>query len=155
MHDAFAGGVNVWMAYDWVYPPRKGGEALIHVEWGNDYQLKKPYWIFRQWTASLSVGMKVIEVASYLAAMECRERHCISSRPMESQSSCTLSTWPTTIDQSSSLPQAQPGEASQPRASAPVRPRTMFSSPPLTPGADGLSDTLPARSLTTFQITRK
>ena len=29
MHDGFAGGVNVWMAYDWVYPPRDSGEALM------------------------------------------------------------------------------------------------------------------------------
>jgi hypothetical protein len=33
MHDAFQGGANVFMAHDWVYPPRDSGEALIHVNW--------------------------------------------------------------------------------------------------------------------------
>src|SRR6185436_17661498 len=61
MHEAFAGGVNVWMAYDWVYPPGKGGEALIRVEWGHDYELKKPYWVFRQWATALAPGMHVVE----------------------------------------------------------------------------------------------
>ena len=64
MHEAFAGGANVWMAYDWVYPPRKGGEALIHVDWGKDYVLKKPYWIFRQWATPLTPGMHVVEAAA-------------------------------------------------------------------------------------------
>ena len=54
MHDAFSGGANVWMAYDWIYPPKKGGESLIRVDWGRDYVLEKPYWVFRQWAAPLS-----------------------------------------------------------------------------------------------------
>ena len=29
MCDGFNHGVNVWMTYDWVYPPRPGGEALV------------------------------------------------------------------------------------------------------------------------------
>ncbi len=62
MHDAFKGGVNVYMAYDWVYPPRDSGEAFIHVNWGNDYQLTKPYHLFRQWAEPLTPGMKVVEV---------------------------------------------------------------------------------------------
>src|SRR4051812_4649936 len=63
MHDAFQGGANVFMAYDWVYPPRDSGEGLIHVNWGNDYTLTKPYHIFRQWGESLTPGMKVLETA--------------------------------------------------------------------------------------------
>jgi hypothetical protein len=62
MHEAFTGGVNVFMAYDWVYPPRESGEALIHVKWGNDYTLMKPYHLFRQWAEPLKPGMKVVEV---------------------------------------------------------------------------------------------
>ncbi len=37
MHEAFRGGANAWLAYDWVYPPSKGGQSLIHVDWGKDY----------------------------------------------------------------------------------------------------------------------
>src|SRR5262249_55228186 len=62
MHEAFEGGVNVFMAYDWVYPPRDSGEALIHVDWGNDYTLTKPYYLFRQWAEPLAPGMHVVEV---------------------------------------------------------------------------------------------
>lgn len=58
MSEAFNGGVNAWMAYDWVYPPRPGGEALIHVDWGNDYKLTKIYHGYRQWCAPLVPGMK-------------------------------------------------------------------------------------------------
>ena len=62
MHDAFAGGANVFLAYDWVYPPRDTGEALIHVNWGNDYVLTKPYHLFRQWAEPLKPGMRLVEV---------------------------------------------------------------------------------------------
>jgi O-glycosyl hydrolase len=62
LHEAFRGGANVFMAYDWVYPPREGGEALIHVDWGNDYRLTKPYFLFRQWAEPLVPGMRVVAV---------------------------------------------------------------------------------------------
>jgi len=42
MKAGFSGGVTAWMAYDWVYPNRKAGGSLIHVDWGNEYALKKP-----------------------------------------------------------------------------------------------------------------
>jgi O-glycosyl hydrolase len=61
MHEAFEGGANVFMAYDWVYPPRNSGEALIQVNWGNDYSLPKPYYLFRQWAESLKPGMRVVK----------------------------------------------------------------------------------------------
>ena len=64
MHDAFAGGANVFMAYDWAYPPRDSGEALIHIDWGNDYKLTKPYHLFRQWAEPLVPGMKVVTTTS-------------------------------------------------------------------------------------------
>jgi len=62
MHEAFLGGANVFMAYDWVYPPRDSGEALIHVNWGSDYRLTKPYYLFRQWAEPLKPGMRVVEL---------------------------------------------------------------------------------------------
>lgn len=62
MSDAFNGGANVFMAYDWVYPPRDSGEGLVHVDWGNSYTLTKPYHLFRQWCGPLKPGMKVVEV---------------------------------------------------------------------------------------------
>lgn len=59
MSEAFNDGANAWMAYDWVYPPRPGGEALIHVEWGSRFKLTKIYHGFRQWCAPLAAGMRV------------------------------------------------------------------------------------------------
>ena len=61
MCDGFNHGLNAWMAYDWVYPPRPGGEALIHVNWGSDYHKTKFYHSFRQWSLPLSPGMKVVQ----------------------------------------------------------------------------------------------
>ena len=51
----------MFMAYDWVYPPRDSGESLIHVDWGNDYKLTKPYHLYKQWAEPLKPGMKVVE----------------------------------------------------------------------------------------------
>ncbi|HUF62487.1 MAG TPA: glycoside hydrolase [Verrucomicrobiales bacterium] len=63
MHHAFSsGGVNAWMAYDWVYPPRDSGEALIHIHWGDHFVLTKPYHLFRQWSLKLEPGMRVVDV---------------------------------------------------------------------------------------------
>ncbi|MEO5917728.1 MAG: glycosyl hydrolase [Luteolibacter sp.] len=61
MTEAFNQGVNTWMAYDWVYPPREGGEALIHVDWGNSYHKTKIYEGFRQWCAPLAAGVWVVK----------------------------------------------------------------------------------------------
>ena len=61
MTEAFNDGVNVWMAYDWVYPPREGGEALIHLDWGQGYRKTKIYHAFRQWCVPLEPGMRVVE----------------------------------------------------------------------------------------------
>ena len=52
------------MAYDWVYPPRDSGEALIHVDWGNDYKLTKPYHLFRQWAEPLKPGMRIVDASA-------------------------------------------------------------------------------------------
>ena len=61
MTEAFNQGVNVWQAYDWVYPPRPGGEALIHVDWGERFQRTRIYDGFRQWCAPLVPGMRVVK----------------------------------------------------------------------------------------------
>jgi len=61
MSEAFNGGANVWMAYDWVYPPRQGGEALIHVDWGNSWKPTKIYHGFRQFASRLVPGMSIAQ----------------------------------------------------------------------------------------------
>ncbi len=60
MSEAFNGGANVWMAYDWVYPPRQGGEALIHLDWGNSWKATRIYHGFRQFASRLEPGMQVV-----------------------------------------------------------------------------------------------
>lgn len=60
MTEAFNDGANVWMAYNWAYPPRKGGEALTHVEWGQSYHKTKIYYGFKQWCNALKPGMRVV-----------------------------------------------------------------------------------------------
>ena len=61
MCDGFNHGVNVWMTYDWVYPPRPGGEALVHVDWGKSYHRTKMYYAYRQWSRMLRPGMRVVD----------------------------------------------------------------------------------------------
>jgi O-glycosyl hydrolase len=61
IHEAVRGGAGAWLAYDWVYPPRKGGESLIHVEWGSDYKLTKIYHLFRQWSLHVPWDSRVLE----------------------------------------------------------------------------------------------
>ena len=63
MTEAFNQGANCWLAYDWVYPPRQGGEALIHVDWGNGFHLTRIYHGFRQWCGVLVPGMRVVKCA--------------------------------------------------------------------------------------------
>jgi hypothetical protein len=60
MSEAFNGGANVWMAYDWVYPPRQGGEALIHLKWGESWEATRIYHGFRQFASKLEPGMTVV-----------------------------------------------------------------------------------------------
>jgi O-glycosyl hydrolase len=153
MHEAFAGGANVWMAYDWVYPPRKGGEALIHVEWGNDYELKKPYWVFRQWASPLVPGMRVVEAnvagadanvkptAFLWADGKSMVIHVVNMAQEERAIVLMVSgtAWRT-------IP------AARQRTSAT---ENIADLTPLAADANGISDTLPARSLTTYRMTRK
>lgn len=148
MSDGFNGGVNAWMAYDWVYPPRKGGEALIHLDWGKDYILKKPYWVFRQWSGSLEPGMRVVEsassndgikVASFYSAKRTLVVHLTNNTDAATPVQLTIA-----------------GTAVAP----PTRQRTSATEdaltlPPLAASATGYADTLPARSLTTYQTQLK
>ena len=60
MHDVFQGGANVYLAYDWAYPPRDSGEAFIHIDWGKEFVLTKPYYLFKQWSNPLNVGMQFV-----------------------------------------------------------------------------------------------
>ena len=60
MSEAFNGGATAWFAYDWVYPPRQGGEALIHLDWGKEFTLTKIYHGYRQWCQPLKPGMRLI-----------------------------------------------------------------------------------------------
>jgi len=62
MTEAFNSGVHAWMAYDWAYPPRQGGEALIHIDWGNAYTRTKIYYGFKQWCSGLVPGMKNVAI---------------------------------------------------------------------------------------------
>jgi O-glycosyl hydrolase len=150
LHDVFTGGANVWMAYDWVYPPRKGGEALIHVEWGHDYTLKKPYWVFRQWATPLSPGMHVVQADAVgpaaadvtATAFLFRDRkalvvHVVNCR--DAQARIVLNVAGAARDK----------PAARHRTSAT---EDMAELGPLAAAAAGYEDTLPARSLTTYEL---
>jgi hypothetical protein len=147
MHDAFTGGANVWMAYDWVYPPRKGGEALIHVDWGKDYVLKKPYWVFRQWAAPLMPGMRVVESASSDAGIKAT---AFLSAKRELIVHVVNNT-----DGAAPVQLAIPGSAAPATRQRTSATEDAVTLPPLPPAGGGYVDTLPARSLTTYQFTLK
>lgn len=156
MHEAFTGGANVFMAYDWAYPPRKGGEALVHIDWGNNYELKKPYWLFRQWAEPLTPGMRVVDALAHgPGASKSGEPgvkptgfvsadgrmlvvHVVNAQDKEAAITLTVSGAFTT-------------------ATSAARRRTSatdddVSLDPLKRGAQGFADTLPARSMVTYQF---
>ena len=156
MHEAFTGGANVWMAYDWVYPPRNSGEALIHVNWGNDYTLTKPYWVFRQWATPLVPGMHVVQANTAGP----RQTADTGAKPTSFLSKdgrtlvvhvVNLSNTETSITlQINNLPAPKP--ATRHRTSAT---QDMEELPPLAPATGRYSDQLPSRSLTTYQVQLK
>jgi O-glycosyl hydrolase len=157
MHEAFTGGANVWMAYDWVYPPRKGGEALIHVDWGNDYTLKKPYWIFRQWAAPLVPGMHVVEVTTAPGAAGAAGLKPTAFLSADGRSLIVHVVNVNNADTSIVL--GVLGGAAG-RATPAARQRTsstqdMADLPPLPAAGAGYGDLLPARSMTTYRLTLK
>jgi O-glycosyl hydrolase len=153
MYEAFAGGANVWMAYDWVYPPGKGGEALIRVDWGNNYELKKPYWVFRQWASALSSGMHVLE-----ANVAAGEKDVKATAFGSADGKSIVIHLVNLAEQERSIALAINGP---PWRAIPVqRQRTSATQDaaeltPLPPDASGISDILPARSVTTYRMQRK
>jgi O-glycosyl hydrolase len=150
MHEAFTGGANVWMAYDWVYPPRKGGEALIHVDWGNDYTLKKPYWLFRQWATPLTPGMRVVE-SNITGATSVKPTSFLSA---DGKSLVVHVVNYGSADTGIALvvTGAKLAQAARHRTSAT---EDMAELPPLASGAAGYADQLPARSVTTYELALK
>jgi O-glycosyl hydrolase len=152
MHEAFQGGANVFMAYDWVYPPRDSGEALIHVDWGTDYRLTKPYHLFRQWAGPLKPGMHVVEVgaagkapagltATAFLAADGRELvvHVVNARDAKAAVALKLTGR-----------FAGAVRADRTRTSAEEDAAAL---PALDGTASGLADTLPARSMVTYRVT--
>ncbi|HEV3142781.1 MAG TPA: glycoside hydrolase family 30 beta sandwich domain-containing protein [Gemmataceae bacterium] len=151
MHDAFTGGANVFMAYDWVYPPRDSGEALIHVNWGNSYTLTKPYHLFRQWAEPLKPGMHVVETtvsrraaaaiqATAFLAADDRSLvvHIVNSRDDDAPITLKLT-----------------GKFATATTAARTRTSADEDAVALTPlkGPGGtFSDTLPARSMVTYRV---
>lgn len=151
MQEAFAGGANVWMAYDWVYPPRKGGEALIHVDWGKDYTLKKPYWLFRQWAEPLVPGMRVVEcTASGEAAAGVKPAAFLSA-----DGSALVVHVVNAQDRDAPVVLSLTGRFAT--ATTAARRRTSVTEDdvalaPLTRATDSFADTLPARSMVTYRF---
>jgi O-glycosyl hydrolase len=150
MHDAFQGGVNVFMAYDWVYPPRDSGEGLIHVEWGNSYKLTKAYYVFRQWAEPLKPGMRVVET------------NMITNRPTGVKATAFLAAdgrelvvhVVNALDKDAAVTVKLMGKF---KAASAARTRTsatedVQSLPALKATAGTFADTLPARSMVTYRF---
>lgn len=70
LQDAFNGGANVWLAYAWAYPKANAGESLVHIDWGNNYTLRKAYHVYRQWGIALTPGMRIVESTSSHASVK-------------------------------------------------------------------------------------
>jgi O-glycosyl hydrolase len=151
MHEAFLGGVNVFMAYAWAYPPRDSGEALIHVDWGNNYTLTKPYHLFRQWAEPLVPGMKVVTAGwtgraagavrptAFLAADGGKlVVHVVNAQDKDA---------PVALQVTGRFAAAT--TAARSRTSAAEDAAAL---PPLTGTAGRFADTLPARSMATYRI---
>ncbi len=148
MSDGFNGGVNAWMAYDWVYPPRKGGEALIHMDLGNDYTLKKPYWVFRQWSTPLEGGMRVVESASSSDGIKVASFYSAKRTLVVHVTNNTDAATPVQLN----VAGATVAPPSRQRTSATEEAATLA---PLSASPTGYADTLPPRSFTTFQFAVK
>ncbi len=151
MHDAFQGGANAFLAYDWIYPPRDSGEALVHVDWGNDYRLTKPYHLFRQWAEPLKPGMHVVEAgATGRAAAGVKPTaflsadgrtlvvHVVNAQDREAAVTLRLLG-----------PFATATGAARRRTSAE---EDVAELPPLAGAGGSFADTLPARSMVTYRV---
>jgi hypothetical protein len=160
MHDAFSGGANVWLAYDWAYPPRQSGEALIRIDWGSDYTLTKPYWVFRQWATPLAPGMHVVRSG---AAPQRARAGAAAAAPVQPTAflskdgrSIVVHVLNVSDDESpivlSVKGLARPKPAVRQRTSAT---QDMEDLPPLAPAGPDYDDLLPPKSLTTYGIELK
>ena len=151
MHDAFTGGANVFMAYDWVYPPRDSGEALIHVDWGKDYTLTKPYYLFRQWAEPLKPGMHLTEVAVAGKAADGLKATAFVAPDNNSLVVHVVNT----LNQETAIILKLTGKFAT--ATAADRKRTsatedVVALPALTGTAGSLNDTVPAQSIVTYRF---
>lgn len=152
MHKAFLGGANVFMAYDWVYPPRDSGESLIHVQWGNEYTLTKPYFLFRQWAQPLKPGMRVVEAAVSGRGATDGVKPTAFAAP---DNSVVVVHVVNPADRDASIGLKLTGKFAT--AASTDRTRTSASEdaaslPPLTGAAGSFTDTIPARSMVTYRI---
>lgn len=154
MHDAFTGGANVFMAYDWAYPPRKGGEALVHIEWGNNYELKKPYWLFRQWAEPLAPGMRVVDTPIHGPGVSKPGEPGVKPTGFLSRDGKTLVVHMVNA-QDKEAPITLTASGAFTTLTSVNRRRTSateddVSLDPLKRGPQGFADTLPARSMVTY-----
>ncbi len=153
MTEAFNQGINVWMAYDWVYPPRPGGEALTHVDWGNSYTHTKIYHGFRQWCDPLLPGMETLSTTvTGPLATEISKPGVKAAAFIDRKSQRVVLHLANVTDQPA-LIQVSPGKDLA--ALSPKRTRTSASEnavslTPLTPASGLLSDTLPPRAVLTL-----
>jgi|GEM_PF-1147405 len=153
MHEAFAGGANVWMAYDWAYPPRKGGEALIHIDWGNDYTLKKPYWVFRQWATPLSPRMHIVQADTSGPAATGVKATAFLAKDGKSLVVHVVNATDSEARIAMNISGASRGKpAARHRTTAT---EDMAELSPLDAAAGKYPDALPARSLTTYELEMK
>ena len=155
MHEAFTGGVNVWMAYDWAYPPRNSGEALIQIDWGNDYKLLKPYWVFRQWATPLVPGMHVVTATPPRSGRA--PASVLPTAFLSKDGKSLIVHVVNTADAESAIVldikgAAQLGPASRWQTGAAG---DMSELKPLEPAGSGYPDVLPAKSLTTYRVELK
>jgi O-glycosyl hydrolase len=157
MHEAFKGGANVWMAYDWVYPPRDSGEALIHVEWGNDYRLTKAYHLFRQWAEPLVPGMRVVDVGITGRGASRDGQPGVKPTAFLSRDNRTLVVHVVNVrDTDAPITLRLTGKWASVTTAARTRTSAredVASLPALTKDAGGFADTLPARSMVTYRLT--
>ena len=156
MHEAFKGGANVFLAYNWVYPPSQGGEALIRVDWGNDYDLTKPYHLFRQWADPLVPGMHVVEGNISGAGASADGQPGVKPTAFLSAGGMSLIVHVVNVqDKEAAISLKIAGRLST--ATTAARTRTSASEDAvaiskLTSVRGGFSDTLLARSMTTYRI---
>ena len=127
------------------YPTRKGGEALINVDWGSDYFLKKTYWVFRQWSTPLEAGMRVVESSSSGNMIRVASFYSAGRKLVVHVTNSTDAAIPVQL----AIAGANVAPPGRQRTSATENAASLA---PLPASPAGFADTLPARSFTTFQF---